>query len=473
MEQIIYRCFKTLKNHYIYDRHTNTIFPVTESEYMVFEDYLHGKYNDKTQKVFEKYQQFGLLRENQVTKIEHPSFRWVEHYAEHRVESLTLQVTQQCNLRCSYCAYSGLYYNREHSSERMSIETAISAIDFLLAHSDEIKEIHIGFYGGEPLLEFDLIKTCVSYVKEKVEGKIVTFGITTNGTLLTEEVVSYMVENDFQLSVSLDGSKTEHDSNRKFRSGKGSFDLIMKNLKYVKEHYPDFMARTSIMTVVSPNANIADNLQFFNTDQVLADSNIMMNPLAETGLKEEVQYKDSFNLIRRYEYLKYLLFATSKLARDYVSDLVISSHSKIQEFYQSLHRLEVYSGTSHHGGPCIPGVKRLFVTVNGELFPCEKVSETAPCNCIGSLEEGFDIKKMQTMLNLGKLTEAECITCWNLPNCKICAGQIEVLDGCTCFCKEDKLKACQEEKMSVMAGIYEMAVLREFHFHVEEREASI
>lgn len=473
MEQIIYRCFKTLKNYYIFDRHTNTIFPVTESEYKVFEDYLHGKNSDKTQEVLKKYQQLGLLRENQVTKIEHPSYKWVGHYAEHRLEGLTLQVTQQCNLRCSYCAYSGLYYNREHSSERMSVETAMSAIDFLLEHSDEMKELHISFYGGEPLLEFDLIKKCVSYVKEKVEGKRVTFGMTTNGTLLTEEVVSYLVAHDFSLAVSLDGSKKEHDSNRKFRSGKGSFDLIMKNLQYMKEHYPDFMARTSIMTVVSPNGNIADNLQFFHTDQVLADSNIMMNPLEETGLKEEVQYKDSFNLIRRYEYLKYLLFATSKLDKEYVSALVISSHSKMQQFYQTLHRQEIYSGTTHHGGPCIPGMKRLFVTVTGELFPCEKVSETAPCNCIGSLEKGLDIKKMKAMLNLGKLTEAECMTCWNLPNCKICVAQLDVSDGCESFCKEDKLKVCQEEKMRVMAGIYEMAVLREFNFHVEEREAGI
>lgn len=473
MEKIIFRCFKTPKNNYVFDRHTNSVFSVTDSEYVVFQNLLEGKISSETWTVVRKYQKYGLLQSNCVKEIKHPSYDWLEYYADHLVESLTLQVTQQCNLRCAYCAYSGLYCNREHSSERMSLETAKAAIDFLLAHSDEAKKLHIGFYGGEPLLEFDLIKQCVSYVNENVEGKQVTFGITTNGTLLTKEIVDYMVRNDFALSVSLDGSKEEHDKNRKFITGKGSFDLIMENLAYIKNTYPDYMVQTNIMTVISPNANVCETLQFFDTEEVLSDNFIMMNPMTDTGLKEAIDYKESFYLVRQYEYFKYLLFAASKLDREYVSDLVISSHSSMQSFYQTLHRHGQISGTTHHGGPCLPGIKRLFVTVNGEFFPCEKVTESAECNCIGSLEKGFSIDRMKAMLNLGELTEEECIGCWNLPNCKICASQMEVEEGCQAFCKEAKLNECKSEKRRVMNDIYEMAVLREFGFTMSEREANL
>jgi organic radical activating enzyme len=118
---------------------------------------------------------------------------------------MILQVTQQCNLRCQYCAYSGAYYNRTHNSARMSFETAKRAIDFLLARSHESDHVHVGFYGGEPLLEFDLIKRCVDYVKKSVEGRSITFGITTNATLLNDEkILEDRLHGDFNQTVRFD-----------------------------------------------------------------------------------------------------------------------------------------------------------------------------------------------------------------------------------------------------------------------------
>ena len=122
----------------------------------------------------------------------------------------------------------------------MSWDTAKKAIDFFLKRNIELPEIIIGFYGGEPLLEFDLIKKCVEYVESIVEGKKVFFNITTNGTLLTDEVVDFFVEKDFKLSISLDGSQKEHDVNRKFRDGSGSFNTIINNIKRIKTRYPQY-----------------------------------------------------------------------------------------------------------------------------------------------------------------------------------------------------------------------------------------
>lgn len=182
MKHVVYQPLRTPQGCYIYDRSVDTIFAVPESEYTEFKQ-LRNCPDPCDSPIVQHYRQRGLLRENNVKVIRHPSTDALPHYCSDCLSSMILQVTQQCNLRCKYCAYSGAYYNRTHNSARMSFETAKQAIDFLLARSHESDHVHVGFYGGEPLLEFDLIKRCVDYIKKSVEGRTVTFGITTNATL--------------------------------------------------------------------------------------------------------------------------------------------------------------------------------------------------------------------------------------------------------------------------------------------------
>ena len=86
------------------------------------------------------------------------------------------------------------------------------------------------FMGGEPLLEFELIKKCVSYILQRKGDKKILFTMTTNGTLMTEDVIEFLVKYEFNLMISLDGDKKSHDINRRFKTGKGSFDIILENL---------------------------------------------------------------------------------------------------------------------------------------------------------------------------------------------------------------------------------------------------
>ena len=101
-----------------------------------------------------------------VEKVEHPYTRYIPILLERKINKITLQVTQSCNFRCKYCIYSenANRSQRTHSSKHMSWETAKKAIDFLYEHSVDSEKIYIGFYGGEPLLEFELIKQCIEYV---------------------------------------------------------------------------------------------------------------------------------------------------------------------------------------------------------------------------------------------------------------------------------------------------------------------
>ena len=249
---IIFKTFRTYKHPYLYDRHTNSLVVLNEEEFQELRNVEIGKLPWEESTIVKKYQDFGMLQEIVVEKIEHPCTQIVEHYLNTRLNQLTLQVTQQCNLRCAYCAYSGIYEgNRTHSCLRMDWDTAKKAIDFFLSRTPETSRVVIGFYGGEPLLEFELIKKCVEYAKSQVEGKEIRFNMTTNGTLLSDEVVDFLVENDVMLSISLDGSEEEHDANRKFVNGKGSFSTIIKNIMRIKDRYPEYDKRINIMTTVN------------------------------------------------------------------------------------------------------------------------------------------------------------------------------------------------------------------------------
>ena len=187
-----------------------------------------------------------------VRYIEHPATQKVEELLKTSLSTLVLQVTQNCNLRCDYCAYSGKYYNRVHSIKRMTLDIAQRAIDFFFSHTQDSRDVVIGFYGGEPLLEMALIKECVAYIKSAYWGKSVSYITTTNATLLTGEVVDFLVNNDVSVMVSFDGPKEIHDINRHFENGRGSFDLIMKNLMQIKERYPEFYAKIQTNTVLAP-----------------------------------------------------------------------------------------------------------------------------------------------------------------------------------------------------------------------------
>lgn len=210
--------FYTPKGYYFYDFNTNAIVRINKSVYDFLNEWEKNKDCPNSQSecgnIIDELKRAGFLSERHWTKIEHPATKMLDRYLHSSVESITLQVTQQCNLKCNYCPYSGSYYNREHSNRHMSFETAKQAIDFYIAHSFDIPVAHIGFYGGEPLIEYDLIRKIVEYCREKCFGKKIMYFMTTNATLLTEEVIDFLMENEFNLSISLDGPRNYHDRNR-------------------------------------------------------------------------------------------------------------------------------------------------------------------------------------------------------------------------------------------------------------------
>ncbi|MFZ5986713.1 MAG: radical SAM protein, partial [Bacillota bacterium] len=257
--------FRTSGGDYIYDVNKNTIVKTQKSVYEFLnnlsKDNIKQSLESNTKEVFGAIENLvteGFLSSNKLSEIVHPMDEFLVDCLNNKVRMITLQVTQQCNLRCSYCVYSDNYQTREHSNRRMDFEIARKGIDFIISHSKDLSHINIGFYGGEPILEFEMIKRCISYAEEKAEGKFVTFNMTTNGTLINEEVIEYFQEHNVSILISLDGPKSIHDKNRVFASnGQGSFDRIIANIENIREKYPEYSKNITFNIVLDPENNFS------------------------------------------------------------------------------------------------------------------------------------------------------------------------------------------------------------------------
>lgn len=187
--------FKAAGRYYIYDVPRNIILSVSKDVFTLLKDVQMQRVSMKMAKenrIVTELLAEGYLSDRTVEEIRHPATDYLEQILESSLHMLILQVTQNCNLRCKYCVYSGSYINRQHNNKRMSFEIAQKAIDFYIAHSMQSQKLRFGFYGGEPTLEMVLIKNCVTYILQQAKGKDVEFNLTTNATTLNDEQLQFL-----------------------------------------------------------------------------------------------------------------------------------------------------------------------------------------------------------------------------------------------------------------------------------------
>lgn len=268
-----------LGNYYVYDPATNEIVRVGEGIYGLLDDF-HVLDRDE---ILEKHRSLGesnvreaLARLEQLqsggvlcdhspqisSRAERVFCRGKEQPFEallrDRRKVLVLELTHRCNLRCEYCLYGEHYPSfRNHDDVTMSLDVAKKAIEDFVDHGP--RRCSIGFFGGEPLLEFELLKQIVLFAEERSSqcGIERLFYLTTNGTLLSDEAIHFLTEHEFSVLISLDGPKETHDQYRVFRDERhpeqrrGSYDVVMKNMERFVELYPDYRARGVSLTLTA------------------------------------------------------------------------------------------------------------------------------------------------------------------------------------------------------------------------------
>lgn len=209
--------FKSLHNGYFYDINKDKVVCVNDRIYAYLDankdipeniesvKELSESDRNELKKLFDA----GFLSGNHVERIEHYHTSDLAYQVKNRMNELVLQVTQACNLSCSYCPFANKtenVYQRNHSGKKMDWETAKKSIDLFEECSTEIDEVSITFYGGEPFLNFPLIQKVIDYSNKLFTGKKVRYALTTNGTLLTDEIIDFIYKNNISVMFSIDGA---------------------------------------------------------------------------------------------------------------------------------------------------------------------------------------------------------------------------------------------------------------------------
>ena len=403
----------------------------------------------------------GFLKNKRPKVIEHPEQDFYLYYSNKKMRKLILQVTQACNFRCSYCDYScgDENFHRKHNNTNMSEETAMKAIAFFKKHSLDQDRINISFYGGEPLINFSLIKKCIETVNNEFAGKHISYNLTTNGLLLNPEKAIYLIDNNVNITVSLDGPQSIHDKNRKLAiNGRGTFDLIIQNLKYLYLNYPEYYSKINYNCVVDPR--IWDNScnDFFQT-AMFEKSHVVFSPMHPVNGRN-IYYPTTY-LIRQK---KAELSAISIMITDnYLKNINMESKywfEKQTKTNSHLGKQIELPDVCGHSGPCIPGVNRLFVNTNGDLFPCEKANEKSDVMTLGNIVTGIDMDKAINMLNITKLMPEKCRNCWGILHCNICACTI---DAGNYYSKEMNNMMCKQELDQLEKNIIRKVIIEKFY----------
>lgn len=366
----------------------------------------------------------GYLKENPILFVEHPFKNIINGYLDNNLNNITLQVTKGCNFYCAYCSFSGNgILDRVHQNTYMSWNTAKASLDFLIKHSRNSEVLDISFYGGEPLLNFNIIKKSVLYLREKKLNKKLYFHMTTNASLLNEPIILFLKENSFDLLISFDGPAYVHNKNRKLaKNGTGTFDIVYHNLKQIVELHPDYIKYINLNAVLDPEISSQSVYQYFKNDPVIKKFNHQFNIMDQSKL-DLVYYENSIEKKEKlFEELQNLFNISGKLKVTIDNNNITSKYTLLIE---NLNNKFPLPSVFHPRGQCAIGYKKLFVDVDGDLWPCEKISALSEYLKIGNVHKGFDFKKIDEVINFGKNNDNQCQKCWCIRFCNICIASLD------------------------------------------------
>lgn len=423
--------FKYKNYNYIYDSGSGSLHECDDKTY----DYLA---NELGQPVDISYLSKEEIREieNDIKALKEQGLLFKEEVKTYPVKSnevkaLCIHICHDCNLRCRYCfADEGAYHSER---EFMSEQTAKKAIDFLIENSGNRKVLEVDFFGGEPLMCLQTIKNVVYYAKEKAAavGKKFLFTTTTNALLLNDDAINFFNEEMENVVLSLDGRKEVHDAIRKTVNGKGSYDLVVGNIKkFVKSRGDKHYYVRGTFT--------AKNLDFSNDVLFLAENgfdSISMEPVVT----------DIEDLAIKPEHLPQILQEYENLCDKYLEKYEKGEGFNFFHFNVDL-----------EGGPCLSkrvsacgaGNEYFSVAPNGDLYPCHQFVGDGQFK-MGNVYEGklnSDIRN--TFATNCLFTREKCGECFakficsggcNANNYHFC-GDMNVPYGVTCAMMKKRIE---------------------------------
>ena len=449
---------------FLYDARVNTILSLSlEEKEIVLSHMKIGHFECKATKKEEfvkKLNCSGFLIKGNAIQIKEPTFLNIDKIMEEAKfnaipKKLVLELTNNCNLRCTYCGYTineKKKQGKSHGSNVLSLKNAKRAIsnylleytlliDKLQDHNDLLTHNppNISFYGGEALIVFGLLKEIVNYIKEicknydKIKYDDILISLTTNGTLITSEIADFLIKENIYVSISLDGPPIENDKNRVFRNGKGTGKIVENVIELLKKKSINYYKnRVKIQAVVAPNYNhevVGDYFFQKSTDGKFSGANLFeyLEYTDFSPSKNNDEHKVNSN-ISDNSFIDYInTFDYKSLTdEDLLEKLTFypafnNRLTKIFEFYNRLSNnpsIEIKKFNT-----CYIGKTQLFVDCQSNFHLCERSDFSMP---IGSIENGKDVSKIRKMYAeyLEVMNSTKCKNCWVFNFCPICIGML-------------------------------------------------
>lgn len=342
---------------------------------------------------------------------------------------ICFEVTDKCNLACVYCAYRDMYNDYDKrigqnldTKEAISILNKMNKLWISEKNTSYNKTVDIAFYGGEPTLNMEFVEAIINHIRSlKVTNRLFTFSMTTNGILLNR-YMDFLAQNNVRLLISLDGDEVGN-AYRVDYNGKSAFERIVSNVVLLRETYPkyfnDCVRFNAVLHDKNPLKNIYDyfsvmfhkapRVNFLSSSGRSKEKESLFQSMS-SNVKEELKNKKFGRKIAKWMgleapgYLDFIYFAYQSMGNVYdnYNDL-ISDRKQI-----------TYIPT----GTCLPFSRKIFVTVNSKILPCERVGQNF---VLGYLSNSLDYlgiaNKYNTLLN--SMTKL-CKLCYGYEFCSTC-----------------------------------------------------
>lgn len=433
VERLDIHSFSKNNIHVVYDVTLNKVYVVKKDVY----DYIQQLKNVVPKEgIPKKYQKFvnKLSRYQGETTPEQ----------DRRIVGLTAFINQKCNMRCVYCYGKDGSYGAPMSEECMSEATLFKTINFLMKVSGDAPVVNFTFFGGEPLLSLDLMKSGIKYAREKAKenNKKILINFITNGILLKPEVTQYFIDNDVFVALSIDGDKDINDDVRMY-GNKSHHDVVVNNLAPFKNKL-DVSIRATLT-----NRNFRNMNETITHFSQLGWNRVVLERVAKGGADE---------LLLTEEYNGDLFKEYDRVIERLTNDIGFFDRKIIMPFAMVFLRLAFRKQKDYHY--CSAGRWSIAVDTQGNVYPCHRLAGNKNYT-VGDVSKEFDYHVFDNFFGADINSRNDCKACWARYLCGGGCLREPMIHG---DIMQPLPNICTDQKKIYEIGIYSFAKLGWFKF---------